>query len=282
MSPAHRPIIDKLDSMKVELLQAVNGVKETITNAGGATGSGSGSQGGASGGTSGTRGRASGTGTGTVRFGAEDIRYKGEEERRRRETESKAMTALACAMASERIRSASPRRRRHFRHNREASKDSLMAELEGVLPGFAGGVAEPEFGNAVAVALSAPIKALGEEHLVSLQNLGEDLLDILVPEEELGPDGIADIIRLTGTVKRGTRELKTLMVQVKPTRLKFQLGAGVSGRCPGHGAGQTPGRQHTVSLRRSEAHGAGWTLDMVHPAPGRGRKRPLSPASSGR
>ena len=236
MSPVHRPIINKLDSMKAELLQAVNGVKETITNAGGATGSGS--QGGASGGTSGTRGRASGTGTGTVRFGAEDIRYKGEEERRRRETESKAMTALACAMASERIRSASPRRRRHFRHNREASKDSLMAELEGVLPGFAGGVAEPEFGNAVAVALSAPIKALGEEHLVSLQNLGEDLLDILVPEEELGPDGIADIIRLTGTVKRGTRELKTLMIQVKPTRLNSNLGLGCRGAAPDMGQGR--------------------------------------------
>ena len=56
MSPVHRPIIDKLDSLKAELLQAVNGVKETIANAGGATGSGSGSQGGASGGTSGTRG----------------------------------------------------------------------------------------------------------------------------------------------------------------------------------------------------------------------------------
>ena len=238
MSPVHRPIINKLDSMKAELLQAVNGVKETITNAGGATGSGSGSQGGASGGTSGTRGRASGTGMGTVRFGAEDIRYKGEEERRRRETESKAMTALACAMASERIRSASPRRRRHFRHNREASKDSLMAELEGVLPGFAGGVAEPEFGNAVAVALSAPIKALGEEHLVSLQNLGEDLLDILVPEEELGADGIADIIRLTGIVKAGTRELKTLMIQVKPTRLNSNLGLGCRGAAPDMGQGR--------------------------------------------
>ena len=218
MSPVHRPIIDKLDSLKTELLQAVNGVKETIASAGGATGSGSGNQGGASGGASGTRGRASGTGTGTVRFGAEDIRYKGEEERRRRETEAKAMTALACAMASERIRNASPRRRRDIRHNREASKDSLMKELEGVLPGFAEGVSEPEFGNAVAVALSAPIKALGEEHLVSLQNLGEDLLDILVPEEELGTDGIADIIRLTGTVKKGTRELKTLMIQVGPMR----------------------------------------------------------------
>ena len=238
MSPVHRPIIDKLDSLKAELLQAVNGVKETIASAGGATGSGSGNQGGASGGTSGTRGRASGTGTGTVRFGAEDIRYKGEEERRRRETESKAMTALACAMASERIRNASPRRRRDIRHNREASKDSLMEELEGVLPGFAGGVSEPEFGNAVAVALSAPIKALGEEHLVSLQNLGEDLLDILVPEEELGTDGIADIIRLTGTVKKGTRELKTLMVQVRLCDKIPNLGLGCRGTVPGMGQGR--------------------------------------------
>ena len=222
----------------MELLQAVNSVKETITNAEGAAGSGSGSPSGASGGTSGTRGRASGTGFKTVHFGAQDIRYRDEEEKRRKETESRAMTALACAVASDRIRSASPRRRRYFRHNREASKDSLMAELEGVLPGFSGGVAEPEFGNAVAVALSAPIKALGEEHLVSLQNLGEDLLDILVPEEELGPDGIADIIRLTGTVKRGTRELKTLMIQVEPMQQNSSLGLGCRSAAPGMGQGR--------------------------------------------
>ena len=218
MSPVHRPIIDKLDSLKVELLQAVNSVKETITSVEGAAGSRSGKPSGASGKTSGTQGRASGTGFGTVHFGAQDIRYRDEEEKRRKETESRAMTALACAVASDRIRSASPGRRRSIRHDREASKESMMADLEIALPGFSRGVSEPEFGNAVAVALSAPIKALGEQPQVSLQNLGEDLLEILVPEEELGTETIADMVRLTVSVKKGTRELKTLMIQVKPTQ----------------------------------------------------------------
>ena len=113
-----------------------------------------------------------------------------------------------------------------------------MADLEIGLPGFAREVSEPEFGNTVAVALSAPIKALGETPQVSRQRLGEDLLEILIPEEELGAETIADMVRLTRSVKKGTRELKTLMVQVRPCDKIPNLGLGCRGTVPGMGQGR--------------------------------------------